>query len=165
MIYATKKSYTFRQNHFSDIINCRLDYIFISNKLQEFSNGTDIIPAFKTDHSSVLVTNSHYNSFKPGPGFCKFNNSLINDETFINTFKNFIQNMVNALNTNISLDNQIKRELLKYEIKRFTIPYCKQRSKKDEAERKYLENKLKILQNVLDNYDNLESYHNIKKKR
>ena len=57
----TKKLYTFRQNHSSGIINCRLDYIFISNKLPEFSNDTDIIPAFKTDHSSVLVTISNYN--------------------------------------------------------------------------------------------------------
>ena len=51
----TKKLYTFRQNHSSGIINRRLDYIFLSNKLQEFSNDTNIIPAFKTDHSSVLV--------------------------------------------------------------------------------------------------------------
>ena len=35
---------------------------------------------------------------------------------------------------------------------------------KDEAGRKYLENKLKNLENVLDNDDNLESYHNIKDK-
>ena len=41
------------------------------------------------------------------------------------------------------------------------LPYCKQHTKKDEAERKYLENKLKNLENVLDNYGNLESYHNI----
>ena len=63
-----------------------------------------------------------------------------------------------------SLDNQLRWELLKYEIRRFTISYCKQRTKKDEGERKYLENKLKILENVLDSYDNLESYHNIKDK-
>ena len=69
--------------------------------------------------------------------------------------------MINELNTNTSLDNQLKWELLKYETRRFTISYCKQRTKKNEAERKYLENKLKILENVLDNYDNLESYHNI----
>ena len=62
------------------------------------------------------------------------------------------------------MDNQLKWELLKYEIRRFTISHCKQRTKKDEAERKYLENKLKNLKNVLDNYDNLESYHNIKDK-
>ena len=72
--------------------------------------------------------------------------------------------MINELNTNTSSDDQLKWELLKYEIRRFTISYSKQRTKKDDAERKYLENKLKNLKNVLDNYDNLESYHNIKDK-
>ena len=62
----TKKLYTFRQNH-SGIINRRLDYIFISNKLHEFSNDTDIIPAFKIDHYSALVTISNYTFFKTGP--------------------------------------------------------------------------------------------------
>ena len=101
---------------------------------------------------------------KPDPGLWKSNNSLTNNETFTNAFKNFIQNMINKLNTNTSLDNQLKWELLKYEIRKFTISYCKQRTRKDVRERKYLENKLKTLENVLDNDDNLESYHNIKDK-
>ena len=62
------------------------------------------------------------------------------------------------------MNSQLKWELLKYEMRRFTIFYCKQRTRKDELERKYLENKLKNLENVLDNDDNLESYHNIKSK-
>ena len=32
----TKKLYSFRENHSSGIINRRLNYMFISNKLQEF---------------------------------------------------------------------------------------------------------------------------------
>ena len=119
------KNCIFRQNHSSGIINCRLDYIFISNKLQEFSNDTDIIPAFKTDYSSVLVTISNYNFFKPGPYHWKFNNSLIKDETLTCTFKNLIQNMINKLNASTSLNNQLKLELLKCEIRRFTISFCK----------------------------------------
>ena len=55
-----KNLYTFRQNHSFGITNHRLDYIFISNKLQKFPNDTDIILAFKTDHSSVLVAISNY---------------------------------------------------------------------------------------------------------
>ena len=57
---STKKSYAFRKNHSCGIINRRLDYIFVSNKFQEFCNDADIIPDFKTDHSSVLVTISNY---------------------------------------------------------------------------------------------------------
>ena len=72
--------------------------------------------------------------------------------------------MINKLNTNTSLNNQLKWELFEYEIRRFKISYCKQRTKKDERERKDLENKLENLEHVLDNDDNLESYHNIKDK-
>ena len=72
--------------------------------------------------------------------------------------------MINELNTNTSLNNQLKWELLEYKIRRFTISDCKKRTKKDERERKYPENKLKNLENVLHNDDNLESYHNIKDK-
>ena len=82
--------------------------------------------------------------------------------------------MINELNTNTSLNSQLKWRnvrqstksdfILNYEIRRFTISYCKQRTKKDEAGRKDLENKLKNLDNVLDNYDNLESYHIINDK-
>ena len=53
--------------------------------------------------------------------------------------------MINELNTNTSLNNQLKWELFKNEIRRFTISYCKQRIKKDERERKYLEIKLEAL--------------------
>ena len=53
--------------------------------------------------------------------------------------------MINEINTNNSLNDQLKWGLLKYEITRFTISYCKQRTKKDVRERKYIENKLKNL--------------------
>ena len=33
--------------------------------------------------------------------------------------------MINELNTNTSLNNQLKLELLKYEIRRYTISYYK----------------------------------------
>ena len=64
----TKKLYTLRQNHSSGIKNCRLVYIITLHKLQEFSNYTHIISAFKTDHSSVSVIIINYNFFKPGSG-------------------------------------------------------------------------------------------------
>ena len=40
--------------------------------------------------------------------------------------------MINELNTNTFLNNQLKWKLLKYDSRRFTISYCKQRTKKDE---------------------------------
>ena len=72
--------------------------------------------------------------------------------------------MKSKLNANIYFDNQLKWKKLKCEIRRFKMSYCKQRSKKDVAKRKYLENKLKNTENVLHNYDNLQSSHNVKDK-
>ena len=43
------------------------------------------------------------------------------------------------------MENQLKWELLKYEIRRFTIWYCKQHTKKDVAEKKYLKKNYKAL--------------------
>ena len=40
-----KKSFT-RKYHFSDITNRRLDCIFLSDRLQEFSQKSEIIPTF-----------------------------------------------------------------------------------------------------------------------
>ena len=44
--------------------------------------------------------------------------------------------MINELDTNTSLSNQLKWELLKYEIRRFIFSVCEKRTKKDERERK-----------------------------
>ena len=44
--------------------------------------------------------------------------------------------MISDFNTYTSLDNQQKWKLLQYEIRGFTVSYCKRRTKKDEAERK-----------------------------
>ena len=66
---SNKKLYNFRPNHSSGIMNCRLDYIFKSNKFRKFSNDTDIIPAFKTDHSSVLVTISNHSFLNQDQAF------------------------------------------------------------------------------------------------
>ena len=83
IINPFKISFTFQQNHPSGIINRRLDYIFIKNKLYVFPNKvTIILPAFKTNYSTVLVIISNYNEVKPSPGLWKFNNSVISDETF-----------------------------------------------------------------------------------
>ena len=52
----TEKRFTFRQNHISGSMQRRLDYFFVSNKLQESINNTDILASFSTDHSPISFT-------------------------------------------------------------------------------------------------------------
>ena len=49
------RSFTFRQNHSTVFIEHRIDFIFISNCLQELVNNTEIFSALLTDISSLLI--------------------------------------------------------------------------------------------------------------
>ena len=86
-----------------------------------------------------------------GKGFWKFNSSLTKDQNYICT-------------TNESLNNrQLKWELLKYEVRKFTINYTKQIAKeKKRQQRTNLENQLKILEKCLDEDDNPTKYNEIR---
>ena len=59
-------------------------------------------------------------------------------------------------------NRQLKWELLKYEVRKFTINYTKQIAKEKRQQRIKLENQLKILEKNLDEDDNLSKYNNIK---
>ena len=90
------KRYTFRKNHFSGHMQRRLDYIFVSNTLQESLQETRILPSFCNDHSPILVSYNKTTKTSLGKNFWKFNSSLVQDETFIKikrtykTCQNFI---------------------------------------------------------------------------
>ena len=55
------RKYTFRQKHLSGIIQRRLDYIFISQNLQEYVKKSDILNALSTDHLPVFCSISKRN--------------------------------------------------------------------------------------------------------
>ena len=48
------KAYTFRQRHFSGILQRRVDYLFISNNMQESTKNVKILNALSTDHSTLF---------------------------------------------------------------------------------------------------------------
>ena len=52
-------------------------------------------------------------------------------------------------------------ELLKYEVRKFTINYTKQTAKEKRQQRTNLENQLKILEKCLDKDDNLSKYNQL----
>ena len=86
-----------------------------------------------------------------GPGFWKFNSSLLNNETFKINLRDFIKSTKIKLNSN---DTQLNWELLKYKIRKFVISYFKAIAKEEKARQLKLENTLKFSENNLT--DNLE---------
>ena len=153
-----EKSFIFCQNQSSGILNHRLDYIFISNKLHNFSNKAIILPAFKIDHSPVSVIISNYNEIKPGPGLWKFNNSQISDENFTEKLKNFIENLKVDLES-ILLMTKWNRSIWSSTSKnsQYHIPKYVQKIK----EKKDLEKKLKDLKTDLNNYNKFQKFNKL----
>ena len=154
------KQFTFTQQHSSGFIQRRLDYFFISNVLQEFASTTDILTPISTDHSPVLFSLSKEKGNIRSKGFWKFNSSLIKDQNYINEMKDLTRNF----NTKIDFDfrRQLKWELLKYEICKFTIHYTKGPAKERKQKNSNLESELKKLEISLDDANKVGKYNSVK---
>jgi len=61
----------------------RIDFFLIPKSLIVSSKAADIKNAFAPDHKAIRVF-LQFESNKKGPGLWKFNNSLLNDDTFVN---------------------------------------------------------------------------------
>ena len=154
------RQFIFTQQHSSSFIQRRLDYIFISNILPELVTTTEILTPISTDHSPVIFYLSKGNDYLKGKGFWKFNSSLTKDQNYITEIEKLSRSFCT---TNESLYNhQLNWELLKYEVRKFTINYTKQIAKEKWQQRTNLENQLKILEKCLDKDDNLSKYNGIK---
>ena len=153
------KRYTFRQRHYSGYLQRRLDYIFISDSLQQSVIKTDIKIAIATDHSPVdLRINIDDAPFQKGPGFWKYNTSLNKDPVYKAQARDLIRDF---LNEHASMDEQAKLELLKYEIKKFTITFSKNKAKQKRLNRETLEKTLEtmIATNVDPESENFKKTH------
>ena len=97
--------FTFRQNHFSGFIQRRLDYVFISNSLQESFYNIDILPSFCSDHSPIYFSHKSLSCFL---NFWKFNCSLTFDDNYITQMKEHIQIIKNENNLSFPGNDQAK---------------------------------------------------------
>ena len=156
------KRYTFRKNHFSGYIQRRLDYIFVSNTLQESLQQTSILPSFCSDHSPILVSYNKPTEISMGKNFWKFNSSLVQDETFVLKLKEHIKHVKTSFHSNFENNEHFKWEFLKYEIRKFTIGYSKNKAKLKREKVLFLEKKLKDLEQNVNNEETKLQYNSFK---
>ena len=88
---------------------------------------SDALNALSTDHSPVFRSISKRNEFNKGRDrrLWKFNNSLISSTYFLDQIKQLIENIKQQQLSESEQTDQIKWDLLKYEIRKFPISYCK----------------------------------------
>ena len=125
----------------------RLDYLFCSDHLLNFIENVNILPGVLSDHSLLKLALKSGNDQIKGRGFWKFNSSLLHDSIYVNNIKGVIDN-TKSIHCNL-VDKGALWELVKLEIRTFTIPYCVQRKKQNQAHEKELNNKFKRLHDII----------------
>ena len=144
------KAFTFRQHHFSGILQRRLDYLFISNNMQELVKNVKILNAVSTDHSRLFCSFLNLTNIVRGSGLSKFNNSLISNTNFVDEMKTLTQKVIFGFENDTYLTDQVKWELLKYEIRKFAINFSKKLAQNSRKLQRDLETTIKKLeQNII----------------
>ncbi|KAL9982975.1 hypothetical protein ACROYT_G005090 [Oculina patagonica] len=129
-------------------IQSRLDYLLVSKNLCKLIRECNIIPNIHSDHSAVALNITFDEDSPPrGPGFWKFNNSLLLDIDYVEllTFK-IREFVIRHQQVN---DKGLFWEMIKMELRAFTIKYSKRKAKKSRDEEASPKTRLISIQNKL----------------
>ena len=183
-LYHDLKRYTWRKTNPNK--QARLDFFLISETIMQCVNDLEILPSYRSDHSSVVLS-LEINDFIKGKGLWKFNVSLLKDKTYVDTIKKCIkdtkvQYMLPVYNMDLVEDNlnndliqftishQLFLETLLMEIRGKTISYSAYKKKKEREKEDSLQKEIENLEKADDINLNLletkkEELENLRKEK
>ena len=126
-------------------VYCRLDYYIISNSLCNKVLNCEIKTSFASDHRAVVLSLSNV-SCSRGPGFWKFNSTLLSD-------KGYIKLIVDTINTAV-VDNKgatpsLLFDTIKCKIRGASIKYSSNKKREEARNMKVWTERLNLLQHEL----------------
>ena len=140
------RRFTWRRN--SPLQQSRLDYWMISAHLLYNMSSTEIHSSFKSDHSPILIKfECKANESARGPGFWKFNASLLNDGDYCAYIKGIIEKFKDEYN--YVSDLSLKWDLIKMEIRTATIAYSKTQARLKRQYEKELVEEINVLEEAI----------------
>ena len=141
----SKRGFTYESSALK--MKSRIDFFLISKPLISSTKTADIKTAIAPDHKAIRLFLKFENK-KKGPGLWKFNNSLLNDDTFVNLITTNYPIICRkyAYLTNLKL----KWEMIKMEIRSLTIPYAKNKARNVRTLEKQLESRIESLENKIE---------------
>ena len=122
--HPNKKRYSWANG--SGKIKCRLDFWLISKQLLTRVTEMDISAYYDSDHSPVIISLTPEDQVPRGPGFWKFNNSLLENEEFVTKLKFLILNAKEKYRE--VTDKRLFWEMIKMETRIFSIRFAKRKA-------------------------------------
>jgi len=117
------KQFTFHCKIRNEFVFSRLDFFLVSFGLSNLVESSNICPSILTDHSLIKL-NIILQSNKRGPGFWKFNCSLLHDVPYVNMIKKTITDTVEIEQGH---NSGLLWETIKLNIRTETIRFCAQK--------------------------------------
>ena len=148
-------------------VKSRIDFSLVAKNLTLSVKNTQIFPAIAPDHDAMFISLSLPNQCPTGPGFWKFNNTLLNDEQYVNRVRDTCAQARNYYGH--LTDKRLFWEMIKMEIRSATISYSKSKSKRIRNREQDILWKLDLLDSTICNNfsspdidDTLQEYENLK---
>ena len=122
-LHPSTKAFTYESKSLK--LKSRIDYFFISNPITANVKNAEIRASIAPDHKATFLSLEIQGDFKRGPGSWKFNNQLLEDENYVQLVNKTYPEILEKYK-----DLQNKRllwEMIKMEIRAFTITYSKKK--------------------------------------
>ena len=144
-LHPEASQYTWRKLKPTPIF-VRLDFFLISDALANLVKKSEIIPGFRTDHSTVILE-IELNTAKRGPGYWKMNTSLLKDRDYIDKINKVIEIELNQEYAT----QKLRWEMVKLSVRNSTLQYSARKKKARDNTLTALQKKLKFTQEKLPN--------------
>ena len=86
-LHPESKRFTWRKKN--PLKQARLDFFLVTNNLEYSISGANVETGYRSDHSPVSIDLA-FNKFIKGKGLWKFNNSLLQYDTYAETIRKTI---------------------------------------------------------------------------
>ena len=148
-------------------LKSRIDFFLIAKDLTVNIKRSEILPAIAPDHNAISISLTLPNKCPRGPGFWKFNNTLLKDPQYIDKIR-YTYTEARKYYGHFT-DRRLFWEMIKMEIRSATIMYSKNKSKSIRNREQELIRKLDHLDGTIcNNFSSpridgvLREYHELK---
>jgi exonuclease III len=125
----------------------RLDYVLISEKCCVNHCDINLIKPIKGDHKGICIK-LVYSETKRGPGYWKLNSSILKQGAYQEGVKEIVKT-TNAQFENVK-SKRLVWELIKINVKEYSIQYCKKNNKKTVKKEVELQKSINRLEEIID---------------